>query len=88
MLARPTVLQMSAKDATLTAGIVGLSAMVACMELGFSGGSHSDGTAPEDLFYDDIACTGSETRLVECPRGSSENCGTHEAVMLTCIGQL
>ena len=63
-------------------------ANVACIELGFVGGTHSDGTAPQDLFYDDIACTGSETRLVECPRGSSEDCGTHEAVMLTCIGQL
>ena len=61
-------------------------ANVACRELGYGSGTHSNGRAPVDSFYDNVACTGTESRLVDCPRSSSENCGTSEAVTLTCAG--
>ena len=61
-------------------------ANVACRELGYASGAHSHGTAPVDSFYDNVACTGTESSLVNCPRSASENCGTSEAVTLTCTG--
>ena len=57
---------------------------MACTELGHAGGAMVDGSAPVDLFYDDIACSGAEMRLADCPRGEGEQCDTNEAVMLTC----
>ena len=68
-------------------------ANVACRELGFASGTHSNGVAPYDdafmygsSFYDDVRCTGTEARLVDCPRSSGHNCGTSEAVTLQCAG--
>ena len=61
-------------------------ANVACRELGYASGAHSHGTAPVDSFYDNVACTGTESSLVNCPRSASENCGTSEGVTLTCTG--
>merc|ERR1711957_558800 len=42
--------------------------------------------APVRLFHDDVRCTGSEKRLVDCPRLAygHNNCATTEAVTLTC----
>ena len=62
-------------------------ANVAFHELGFTSGKHSNGKAHIDSFYDDVKCAGTESRLVDCPRGSKENCGTGEAVTLKCTGQ-
>lgn len=61
-------------------------ANVACRELGFTSGTHSDGTAPVDSFYDEVNCAGTERALVDCPRGSGEDCLPSEAVKLTCRG--
>ena len=59
-------------------------ANVACRELGYASGAHSNGVASYDSFYDDVQCAGTEARLVDCPRSSGENCGTSEAVTLLC----
>ena len=61
-------------------------ANVACRELGFASGTHSNGVARYDSFYDDVQCAGTEARLVDCSRSSGENCGTSEAVTLQCAG--
>ena len=61
-------------------------ANVACRELGFASGTHSNGVAPYDSFYDDVQCAGTEARLVDCPRSSGENCAYDEAVTLQCAG--
>ena len=59
-------------------------ANVACRELGYASGTHSDGLASSDSFFDDVTCAGTEARLVDCPRSSGENCETSEAVTLQC----
>ena len=61
-------------------------ANVACRELGFASGTHSNGVAASDSFYDDVHCTGSEAKLADCSRSTGEDCGTNEAVTLQCIG--
>jgi hypothetical protein len=59
-------------------------AAVACRELGFTGGTHSDASSPADLFYDSVICTGAEAALSDCSFSTTEDCGTSEAVALTC----
>ena len=60
-------------------------ANVACRELGFESGSFSSGArVPQDLFYDDVSCTGFESSLAHCSRSYSENCGISEGVTLKC----
>ena len=60
-------------------------ASVACRELGYTTGSHSDGVAHDDkLFYDNVVCSGAESSLADCPRGNGENCAANEAVTLSC----
>jgi hypothetical protein len=66
-------------------------ANVACRELGYAGGSHSDGTTNSDsLFYDEVNCAGTEASLADCPHlstSSAENCAANEGVTLTCTAQ-
>lgn len=66
-------------------------AIVACRQLGFTGNATAlftfnvpDGTGP--IFLDDIQCTGSESRLVDCPnRGfGSHNCSHFEDAGVRC----
>jgi len=61
-------------------------ARVACRELGYAVANPlvADGVAHADSFYDDVTCTGSESKLTECRRSSYENCGKSEAITLTC----
>ena len=61
-------------------------ANVACRELGYQSGTHRDGKAPVDSFFDDVECSGNETALADCPRTISENCADSEAVTLACTG--
>ena len=63
-------------------------ANVACRELGYANGTHTDAVTPVDKFgrvYDDVQCTGREKALADCPRRIGENCVRSEAVMLSCF---
>ena len=59
-------------------------ANVACRELGYTSGTHTNGYAPYSSFYDDVQCVGTEARLVDCSRTNGHNCGSSEAVTLHC----
>lgn len=61
-------------------------ANVACTEMGYKYGKHADGQTPNGIsdFYDDIKCTGNEKRLADCSRAVGHNCGSGEAVTLSC----
>jgi Scavenger receptor cysteine-rich domain len=65
-------------------------ANVACRQLGFPGGTYIsppfDGTG--EIWMDDVACTGSETRLVDCTFSGFgiHNCSHAEDVGLDCTG--
>ena len=60
---------------------------VACKELGYIGGEQQDATVQGDsVFWDDVQCSGSENSLADCERSNQANCGSHEAVKLTCTG--
>jgi hypothetical protein len=63
---------------------------VACRELGFSGGSVQSGPVGAEtltIWLDDIACTGVEERLVDCPSNGVgvHNCSHSEDVGLACF---
>ena len=63
------------------------AANVACSELGYGTGSvsFSLGLAPQDdLFWDDMTCSGSESSLAQCTYSTEENCGATEAACLKC----
>ena len=54
--------------------------------LAFSGGSTVDGTGR--IVLDDLHCTGSESRLIDCPHNGlgRHNCGHNEAASVMCSG--
>jgi hypothetical protein len=64
--------------------------LVACRELGFSGGSASgnqNGSPTTNFWLDDVVCTGSEASLFDCSHLAlgSHNCSyASEAVRVTC----
>jgi hypothetical protein len=65
-----------------------VDATVACQQLGFSSGVLAVpavfGTG--DIWMDDVQCTGSESRLIDCPFGGlgMHNCSHSEDVALIC----
>ena len=64
---------------------------VACRQLGFPGGVYmapSLVTGSGEIWMDDVLCTGSEARLVDCPFGGFgiHNCSHGEDVGLDCRG--
>ena len=70
-----------------------LDAQVVCKQLGFgsygsvlTGSSVTDGTGR--IWLDNVRCTGSETRILNCARNSvgSHNCGHHEDAGVRCYG--
>lgn len=62
-------------------------AMVVCRQLGLSGGTSATGVAGTGtIWMDDVACSGSEARLVDCtfPGFGTHNCQHSEDVSVTC----
>ena len=61
---------------------------VACRQLGYSGFAKRM-VAPEYgsaiFLMDDVVCTGSENRLIDCRYASEANCHWYEAVGLSCL---
>ena len=62
-----------------------------CRELGYSGlerfttYSHF-GRVPEGLGMDDVKCTGTESRLEDCPHTTTEECNERYGFGVVCIG--
>ena len=64
-------------------------AVVVCRQLGFPGAVQANsvalyGQGTGDIVFDDVACTGSELTLWNCPRGTRHNCGHHEDAGVVC----
>ena len=67
-------------------------ATVACRQMGFVGVSDSDsslfgsGASSQSIWLDDVACSGSESRLIDCSHAGigNENCGHIEDVGIVC----
>ena len=63
-------------------------ATVACKQLGHnSGTAHGDakfGRGSGPIWMDNVACTGSESRLIDCPHASRHNCLHSEDAGVTC----
>jgi len=68
-------------------------ARVACRQMGKTGGvkyysswGHQGNSATGKIWLDDLACTGSESSLFDCPRNGlgNHNCGHHETVHMYC----
>ena len=67
-------------------------ATVACRQMGFVGVSDSDsslfgsGASSQRIWLDNVACSGSESRLVDCSHAGvgRENCGHFEDVGIVC----
>ena len=66
-------------------------AHVVCRQLGYSGATSAParaffGQGSGPIHYDDVACTGSETRLADCShRGiGAHNCGHYEDAGVVC----
>ena len=66
-------------------------ANVVCRQLGYSGatsapGQASFGQGSDPIHYDDVACTGSETRLADCPHSGIgvHNCAHSEDAGVVC----
>ena len=60
---------------------------VVCRELGFTSGTQSDTTGPNNEFWlDDVQCVGTEDSIFDCPHLAlgSHNCSSVEAVYITC----
>ena len=57
-------------------------AKVACRMLGFTGGSVVSSSSTVDgsgnIWLDDLSCTGSESSLFSCQRGTGHNCAHRE----------
>lgn len=65
-----------------------VDALVACRQLGFSGGSSfTAGGGADPIWMDDLACTGTELRLVDCPfpGWAEHNCSHSEDVGVSCF---
>lgn len=65
-----------------------IDATVACRQLGFSSGtSYTAGGGVDPILMDDVACTGSELRLVDCsfPGWEVHNCSHGEDVGVECL---
>ena len=62
-------------------------AFVACREMGFREGTAIKSSVPNDIFADNIKCSGTEYSLADCGRSSSENCKTTDGIYLTCTGK-
>ena len=68
-------------------------ASVVCRQLGFSAtgattASFGEGTGP--ILLDEVRCTGTESRLADCPANAigTHNCGHHEDAGVRCTGML
>ena len=67
-------------------------ATVACRQMGFVGVSDSDsslfgsGASSQRIWLDDVACSGSESRLIDCSHAGigNENCVHSEDVGIVC----
>ena len=64
---------------------------VVCRELGFRSlveiKKQSYWGSVESVFsMDDVACTGSEDKLIDCPHKTTDNCGTGEGAGVKCKG--
>ena len=67
-------------------------ATVACRQMGFVGVSDSDssrfgfGAFSQSIWLDDVACSGSESQLIDCSHAGigNENCGHDEDVGIVC----
>ena len=67
-------------------------ATVACRQMGFVGVSVSDssrfgsGASSQTIWLDDVACSGSESRLIDCNHAGigNENCQHSEDVGIVC----
>ena len=67
-------------------------ATVACRQMGFVGVSDSDsslfgsGSSSQRIWLDDVACSGSESRLIDCGHAGigNENCFHSEDVGIVC----
>jgi len=57
---------------------------VACRELGYDIGVQRSVTTPWDSFYDNVKCSGRESKLAFCPRTTGEDCSVGQGVWLTC----
>ena len=62
----------------------GVDAAVACRQLGYIGGGvqartggFANGNATQQIWLDNVACTGRENRLIDCPAAPL---GTHNCV--------
>ena len=72
-----------------------IDAQVACNQLGYTNpgataitlGDVTDGTG--QIWLDNVQCTGTETRLIDCPRNAlgSHNCGHSEDAGVNCISK-
>jgi deleted-in-malignant-brain-tumors protein 1 len=64
-----------------------IDATVVCRQLGFSAGTvNGNLSGTGEIILDDVACTGTEARLIDCPnRGRFiHNCGHSEDVAVLC----
>ena len=71
-------------------------ATVACRQMGFVGVSASasyifgSGASSQSIWLADVACNGSESRLIDCSHAGigNENCDHSEDVGIICTGEL
>ena len=71
-------------------------ATVACRQMGFVGVSDSasyifgSGASSQSIWLADVACNGSESRLIDCSHAGigNENCDHSEDVGIICTGEL
>ena len=67
-------------------------AVVACRQMGFAGVSVSDssqfgsGSSSQSIWLDDVGCSGSESRLIDCNHAGigNDNCFHFEDVGIVC----
>ena len=69
----------------------GQDAAVACRQLGHYGGAtianaKAISTPSAPIWMDNVGCTGTETRLTDCPYSYPSNCYDGEAVWVACSG--
>ncbi len=67
-----------------------MNAMVVCRQAGFPSVGATPltnamfGQGTGDILLDDVACTGIETRLIDCPFTSNHNCAHSEDASVRC----